>query len=38
VDQHRFDAYPDQTFLFDADPDLDHALRFTHVGKSEIFR
>jgi hypothetical protein len=35
VNQHHFDANPDTTFHFDADPepDLDPSTNSTHVGK-----
>jgi hypothetical protein len=37
VDRHSFDAYPDPTFYFDADPDSNPntAPSFAHIGKSE---
>ncbi len=35
VDRHRFDADPDQTFHFAADPDPDPTPSFTHIIKSE---
>jgi hypothetical protein len=36
VDRHRFDAHPDPTFHFDADPDPypDPITSFTRVGNS----
>ncbi len=37
VDRHRFDADPDLTFHFDANPDTDPTPNFTHIGKLEIF-
>jgi hypothetical protein len=37
VGRHRFDADPEPTFHFDADPDLDPTPTFKHVEKSEFF-
>jgi hypothetical protein len=37
VDPYRFDADPDLTFHFDAEPDPDPFLNFTHVKKSDFF-
>jgi hypothetical protein len=36
ADRHRFDAYPDATFHFDADPDPDPPKFYT-CWKTEIF-
>jgi hypothetical protein len=39
MDRHRVDAYsdPDPTLHFDADPDPDCILRFTHVRNLKYF-
>ncbi len=36
MDRHRFDADPDPTFYFDADPVPDPSSIYTQVRKSEI--
>jgi hypothetical protein len=35
--RHRFDADPEPTFHFDADPDLDPTATSKQVEKSEFF-